>query len=80
MMSRTTRPTETEPNGSTFCPSCGTVGYGDDSYCACCGDRMIRGCGSCGSRILQPLANYCTRCGVPLIDAGNDGGKIGTGL
>jgi hypothetical protein len=28
---------------------------------------MARICSNCGSRILQPIANYCTQCGAPLV-------------
>jgi len=58
---------EDEMEATTRCPACGTIGYGNDRFCACCGEPMARICSNCGSRILQPIANYCTQCGAPLV-------------
>jgi hypothetical protein len=58
-------------DGTLRCPACGAAGYPNDRYCACCGSRMTRVCKSCGAHILQPVAYYCTQCGVAL------GGKEG---
>ncbi len=62
--------------GTVFCAACGTAGYPDDKYCACCGKPTTRSCGSCGARVLQPVAYYCTQCGKPLAGT-SPSGEVG---
>ena len=54
------------PAGAIRCSACGTVGYQTDRYCPCCGDPLLRSCGSCGALIVHPIAYYCTSCGSEL--------------
>jgi hypothetical protein len=49
------------------------AGYPTDKYCACCGSPLHHICKSCGSHVLQPVAYYCTQCGIAL-ESGTDGG------
>jgi hypothetical protein len=48
------------------CSTCGSVGYPGDRFCACCGTQLLRLCRSCNAPVLQPVANYCTGCGLTL--------------
>jgi len=55
---------------SVLCVRCGALGYPADKYCVCCGYEMARFCNNCGERILHPVANYCTQCGISFVESG----------
>ena len=53
-------------------PKCGTCGprpESDSVYCSSCGSYLPGACGSCGAKITQPGARFCTGCGGQLAAA-----------
>lgn len=49
------------------CAHCGSIGYDDESYCACCGTpRSVTPsrCPHCRVTIKHLRANYCPGCGA----------------
>lgn len=50
------------------CAACGSTGYSDDRYCACCGRGLLQRCSGCDAAIRHRIANYCTQCGAALVE------------
>lgn len=71
-MEESLEPQDALPVRLTHCLSCGATGCPNDNYCPCCGARMVRACPACGSEIHQPIAYYCSKCGVPLSGAAHE--------
>lgn len=51
------------------CRSCGPRPESDSVYCSSCGSYLPGACGSCGAKITQPGARFCTGCGGQLAAA-----------
>lgn len=51
------------------CGSCGPRPESDSVYCSSCGSYLPGACGSCGAKITQPGARFCTGCGGQLAAA-----------
>jgi hypothetical protein len=51
------------------CPTCGPRPESDSVYCSSCGSYLPGACGSCGAKITQPGARFCTGCGGQLAAA-----------
>jgi class 3 adenylate cyclase/predicted ATPase/ribosomal protein L40E len=47
------------------CSKCGTNNPPDNSFCAQCGNALVRICVKCGAES-PPTSNFCGKCGAPL--------------
>lgn len=58
-----------------LCPRCSraTPSAAGEDFCPNDGTRMLHVCPGCGAPITSPFAEYCTKCGAPLL-AGEEGG------
>ena len=58
-----------EKNFYRLCPNCGNFSHimENHKYCSLCGTELIEECNNCKTKIENPTAQFCVKCGERML-------------